>query len=108
MVRQPLEAEPPTTSTAADDAPLPDDGRLLDSNSALRCLITPRGIFSPDTPAPGYAVSNMYSDRRLPRQGILTKASSSRPRTRNLALQFHLESQVDARIWSSARPGPGQ
>jgi phosphate-selective porin OprO and OprP len=95
--RQPLEVEAPTAPESVDAAPLPDAGRVLDAGTPVPDYT--EGHFFPYTPAPGYAVSNMYSDKRLPLTSAF-KGFQFQTKDEEFGLQFHLESQLDARIWS--------
>ena len=98
--RQPLAPEPPVNPEPLDETPPSDDGRLLDLDLGTPVPDYTEGHFFPYAAAPGYAVSNMYSDRRLPRQGILSKGFQFKTEDEEFGLQFHLESQIDARVWS--------
>jgi phosphate-selective porin OprO and OprP len=94
--------EPPQLTTAADVdgaevSPLPDAGRVLGGGTPVPDYT--EGHFFPDTPAPGYAVSNMYRDSRLPVTSAF-KGFQFQTKDEEFSLQFHLESQFDARIWS--------
>jgi phosphate-selective porin OprO and OprP len=101
-----VEPQPVTTANDVDAAdvsplpelsPLPDAGRVLNVGTPVPDYT--EGHFFPDTPAPGYAVSNMYSDGRLPVTSAF-KGFQFQTKDEEFRLQFHLESQFDARIWS--------
>jgi phosphate-selective porin OprO and OprP len=76
----------------------PDEDPLLDVGTPVPDYT--EGHFFPDTAAPGYPVSNMYIDTRLPRRGILSRGLEFQTEDEEFGVRFHLESQFDARIWS--------
>jgi phosphate-selective porin OprO and OprP len=82
---------------ASDMAPLPDDGTALDDGTPVPDYT--EGHFFPDMPAPGYPVSNMYTDSRLPSLGRF-KGFQFKTEDEEFGIGFHLESQIDARVWS--------
>ena len=86
-------------------APLLDGDSLIDVGTPVPDYT--EGHFFPDRPAPGYPVTNMYSDRRLPRQGVLSKGLPFQTEDEEFGVQFHLESQIDARIWGQRDQLPG-
>ncbi len=82
---------------AGEEAPLVDAAQLVDVGTPVPDYT--EGHFFPDAPAPGYPVSNMYNDRRLPRKSPFS-GFQFQTEDEEFRLQFHLESQFDARIWS--------
>ncbi len=103
---QPVEARAPTAAASVEEPAVPDDGRLLDLDPGTPVPDYTEGHFFPYTAAPGYAVSNMYSDRRLPWRGILNKGIEFQTEDEEFGVQFHLESQIDARVWGQRNQVP--
>ncbi len=58
------------------------------------------GQFVPDAPAPGYPVSNVSSGKRLPLLGSFGNGFLFQTEDEEFRLWFHLESQIEARVWS--------
>ena len=82
---------------AEDADPIPDDARLLELDSPVPDYT--EGHFFPTTPGPGYAPSTIYTDPSSPRKSPF-KGFQFQTENQEFGLQFHLESQIDARIWS--------
>ncbi len=60
------------------------------------------GQFAPDEPAPGYSLSNLLYDKRIPLQASFGPGFELRSKDREFQLRVHLESQIEGRAW-----GPG-
>jgi len=71
--------------SAVDDTPVPD---------------YTEGHFVPFTAAPGYARSNVTSGKGLPLTRYFGPGFQYHSEDEEFRLGFHLESQIDARIWS--------
>ena len=87
----------------ADAPPLPDAGRVFDTGTPVPDYT--EGHFFPYSPAPGYAVTNMYSDNKSPQKSGF-KGFQFQTKDDEFGLQFHLESQFDARIWGQREQVP--
>ena len=91
---------------AGDAAPLPDEGPVLDDGTPVPDYT--EGHFFPYTPAPGYPVSNMSTDSRLPLEGSFNPGFQFQ--TEDEEFRLRVPSRVPDRGTGlgSARPGPGQ
>ncbi len=64
------------------------------------------GHFVPFTPAPGYPLSRVASGNGLPLTRYFGPGFQYHSDDEEFRLQFHLESQIDARIWSQRNQVP--
>jgi phosphate-selective porin OprO/OprP len=65
------------------------------------------GQFDPDTPAPGYPLTDMTSAKRMPLTGTFGPGFQWETDDSEFQFQVHLESQFDARIWGQRNQEPG-
>jgi phosphate-selective porin OprO and OprP len=86
------------SSVPAPIAPVPDDRSPVDLDTPVPDYT--EGQFFPNTPAPGYSLPNLAHNRRLPLGGYFGNGFGLQTDDDEFGLQFHLESQIDARIWS--------
>jgi phosphate-selective porin OprO and OprP len=77
---------PPTATTPSryPDTPVPD---------------YTEGQFDPNTPAPGYPLTDLSSTKRMPLTGTFGPGFQWATADDEFQLRVHLESQIDARIW---------
>jgi len=57
------------------------------------------GQFNPNAPAPGYPLTDLSSTKRLPLLGTFGDGVLFQTEDEEFRLWFHLESQIEARIW---------
>ena len=88
--------ERPRTTTAAPsrygDTPVPD---------------YTEGQFDPNSPAPGYPLTDISSTKRMPLSGTFGPGFQWATDDDEFQLRVHLESQIDARIWGQPNQVPG-
>jgi phosphate-selective porin OprO/OprP len=65
------------------------------------------GQFRPFTPAPGYAPSEIAGTKRLPLKGSFGPGFMFQTEDEEFQLWFHLESQIEARLWRQRDQVPG-
>jgi len=58
------------------------------------------GQFVPNSPAPGYPLSNISTAKRLPLIGTFGNGFQFQTEDEEFRLWFHLESQIEERLWS--------
>jgi len=85
-------------------APPPDDAQAAYLDTPVPDYT--EGQFFPNSPAPGYPLSNVSSARRLPLFGTFGNGFEFETEDEEFRLQFHLESQIEARIWSQREQIP--
>ena len=65
------------------------------------------GQFNPNSPAPGYPLSDVSSTKRMPLTGTFGPGFQWATPDDEFQLRVHLESQIDARIWGQRDQVPG-
>ena len=64
------------------------------------------GQFDPNTPAPGYPLTDLSSTKRMPLTGTFGPGFKWQTEDEEFQLRVHLESQFDARIWGQRNQVP--
>jgi phosphate-selective porin OprO and OprP len=105
-------SNPATESNGGNDratvgATVPESTR-----TPSRYLDTPvpdytEGQFDPDSPAPGYPLTDISSTKRMPLTGTFGPGFQWETADAEFLLRVHLESQIDARIWGQRNQIPG-
>jgi phosphate-selective porin OprO and OprP len=95
---QGLRSNSSRTTQPAPTAPGLDESPAVDVDSPVPDYT--EGQFFPDTPAPGYSLPQISRAKRLPLGGYFGNGFQFQTDDDEFGLQFHLESQIDARIWS--------
>ena len=65
------------------------------------------GQFDPNSPAPGYPLTDISSTKRMPLTGTFGPGFQWQTDDDEFRLRVHLESQIDARIWGQRNQVPG-
>jgi phosphate-selective porin OprO and OprP len=98
-------AAPVGNTVSSGALPLLDDGPLIDPDSPVPDYT--EGQFFPNNPAPGYSLPNITRVRRLSPYGYFGNGFQFQTEDQEFGVQFHLESQFDARIWRERDQIPG-